>query len=710
MPLNPAFDQSTTRRLPCAFGYVLGQGDLAQQTVAVDGTQYGIYILGEGPWDGPEILPNVGALGATVYHLSGTPPDATIPYGGVAQALGTSGFVHFHSGEYTTKGALIGTEPTSIGPDQGLDSWWSQFPTVSPPLALSGIAYAIWAYPAAQGFTAGVWTAPSLSGMAIWRSSRCRIFDAYGNVTGYQFTCNPAWHKVEAILRYKIKPQQPSVAGLTAAEKSCFNWESIVELAARNDYLLPNGNPRFVGNYIFAADSTLAQMMELMMRVDRSYHRVQNGQIYLIGNDSRSSVFLCSANHLVPGSRFERNKKDIAKAPNVFIPAYRDLEIPAVVNVTSVALTNGAPPPNPGGLPGTTATFAVDAPSPFLNITPFVYGGSSQPTMNGTYTVKLAGSSTADAIVAGSGQVPFPSITSATGGYIGTDDSRFASRAPTTVQHRSAQRSKPAQVPGLATQPNIVPVRYDCGNSTYDQTNRLMKFERDNTLGTDIGPGWVAPISGSITCLLESVDASQNALVDCGAHDVITLDSWVFPEGPGEYEIQEIEVEGPSSEDVGQITLQLRQYNPNAPTDVSDPPGDSYKTVSSPNLRLYGFTAPHNPRYVLQGTPVGTLVGGNITISMPDLLIHNLGQPTPTAYPAAVWTGIPPGSAVILYVNDPSGIGTSPTFQVVAGTTPFNNPPAGLILAFMGTFTGAFGGGSGPVSLVYSPLFQPFTP
>lgn len=101
--------------------------------------------------------------------------------------------------------------------------------------------------------------------------------------------------------------------------------------------------------------------------------------------------------------------------------------------------------------------------------------------------------------------------TSTSGGYLGTNAARFSHYAPVNVQHRSHQKIRPAQAPGLAVQPSVVPVFYDCGNSTFDQTNRLMKFERDFQLGTDIGPGWTAPVTGTVTAFLEAVDVMENA-------------------------------------------------------------------------------------------------------------------------------------------------------------------------------------------------------
>lgn len=700
--LNPAFDSGTSRKLPFAVGYVYGQGDPVFTIVASDGSQLTWNILGEGEWDGPALANNFAAAAGT--SVPALPAHLVRKYvndvrGADAWLGDLIGIMHFHSGAYSRKGSVTDGQ-ISQGPDQGYDSWWPDLPLFTPPQSLSGMAYAVWRAPLPHFFPGFFMSfgQMTVSGAAVWRSTRCRIFDTYGNVIAYQFTCNPAWHKVEAILRFKIRPQQPGLAGLTAAEKACFNWPSIVELAARNDYILPNGSPRFIGNHIWAADATLTSILEAMLRDDRSFIREQNGQIYMIGNDSRVSVFQCSANHVVPGS-VKLQKKDISKAPNVFVPAYRDVGIPAVSEVVSVI--------QEGGTFGQPLNFTLTSPNPFLAFGVFTYGGSSAPSLDGDYNVgNYSGSGPTNMAPSWFPTGIFPGG-SVTGGFLGSNDARFSQRAPRTVQHRSAQRMTRQQAPGLTVVPSIRPVRYDCGNSTYDQTNRLMKFERDSSLGTDTGAGWTAPITGTLTCYLEAVDANGKPLLAAGVHDVITLDDWVYPEKPGDYEIMEIpEILAPAGDSLGAITLLLRQYNPAAATDVSDPPGDSYQNVPNDGLELTGFAALVNPAWVMQATPEATVaLDTTLTITMPDLFVQVMGQPVPTAYPTASWAEITPGTPVLLYVTDASGIGTSPTFTVVAGTTPLASPAAGEMLLFAGTFVMSVGGGSGPAPAVYSPTW-----
>lgn len=717
MALNQQFASQNSRKLPLAFGYVFCSGDNDLNTTAQDGSLYARFLLGEGEWDGPESL-NTFPLAATQNnsispsnnHIWSNPlhnGDVLNPTNPASAKTSYTTYMHFHSGAYTPIGMAIPTpDPVtgliapntsqSYGPDQGYDIWYQNFPTVMAPQSLSGIAYAIWGapspaeayqtwlnWPPPQGaqsygsYLSSIYQQPTITGMAVWRALRCRIFDGNGNVIAYQFTCNPAWHKVEAILRRKIKPQQPGVAGLTDAEKACFNWDSICTLAARNDYILPNGAPRFVGNYLFASDTTLAQIMETMCRVDRSFQRIDDGKITLQGDDARASVFVASAKHLVPGS-LKLDKKDVSKAPNQFVPTYRDLEIPAVAQVQSGVSYGAFYIGSKGWVLGYRAITST-TPSPFETGSYFRLGGCSDPSWDGCYATyvpdesgdpypkRSASPNTTYAQMSTAAGTPIGVIT---GGYLGSDDARFSQRAPTGVQHRSAQKMVPRQAPGLTVQPKIIRVNYDCGNSTFDQTNRLMKFERDRSLGTDIGAGWMAPIAGTVSLWYECVDANGALLPQqAKSHNVITLDDWLFPEGPGDYEIMEIQIREASGDTPKMFDLTLHAYNRNAYTDVSDPPGSYYMSVPNSSLTLTGFTPVANAAFVLNATLAVTDDGDGVDIAIPDLLIWIMGKVAPTAYPAFDVLGVPVNTPVCLYVDDPAGDGVNATYGWLAGTS-----------------------------------------
>lgn len=686
MALNPAFASPSTRPLPLAFGYVLGIGDEVfsivspPSTTLPQGVQQALYLLGEGEWDdwvyfAPQAQSHLGngwvgdGIPAGQYH-AGEP------------------YLNFHGGRYTIKGA--GNQLVSKGPDQQYDVQFAYFPSPTPPQSFSGIAYALAHMPMDITFKFGVGTPFPLASMGVWRSLRCRFFDDQGNVTGYGFTTNPAWHFVEAILRRKIKPQQPGLAGLTNAERACFNWPSITETAARNAFILPNGRPRFMGNYVFAAETTLTNVLETILRVSRSYQRVQNGQIYLIGDDPRPSTFLLGANHVVPGT-MKLTKKDVSKSGNIFIPSYRDVDIPAVCQV----LTAQVQTVSFNGVPVLQMLFTLNSLSPFQANDFATLGAAEDASFDGTYRVlaPLVANGNDAHIVDTPNQVrcSLPQtggpVGQTTGGFLGTKDARFSQRAPTNVQHRSHQKMVAIQAPGLSNQPRVTEVRYDCGNSTFDQTNRLMKFERDRSLGTDIGAGWKAPIGGVLTARLEAIDANGKALIDQQNHDVITLDDWVYPENPGDYEILSRQIVPANEQQDGQIVLEVVQYNRNAYTDVSDDPGQSYATVPDGGDLVYGDFPLQTPAWVLQATPKGTLdsVSGLLTIKTPDLSVQWVGQVAPTLYPAAQWTGLTPGNSYVLYLDDPAMSGAA-TYGVQAGSLPLTNDPPGRVVVLYGVF------------------------
>jgi hypothetical protein len=536
-------------------------------------------------------------------------------------------------------------------------------------------------YTTTQGAGGNVRTLTSfpLSPMAVWRTTRCRIFDANGNVTGYGFTTNPAWHFVEAILRYKIKPQQPALAGLTNAEKACFDWGSITATAARNDFLLPNGRPRFAGSYIFASDATLTNILETILRVSRSYQRVSNGQIQLIGDDPRASIFTMGANNYIPGT-IKLAKKNVAKSGNVFVPRYRDVDVPAVSEVlTAQNLIASLTGPVPYTL------FTLKTLSPFVGGDLLCYGGATDPSFNGVYHV-VPPFTNVNGVTDQPNQVRCTgpaagsanSLSQTTGGYVGTNNARFSERAPTNVVHRSHQKMVALQAPGLAAQPRVTPVEYDCGNITFDQANRLMKFERDSSLGPDTGASWTAPITGTISGWLEAIDVNGKALIDVQAHDIITLDDWVTSEFPGDYVVTDRTVTPPYDGNLGQIELSIKQYYPTAYTDISDSPGDAYATVPSTDMPFGTFPV-FNAAWVLEETPSVTTNPGSqlLTVKIPDLSIQIMGQPTPTLYPTSSWSGLTPGAPYVLYVDDPAGNGVGATFGFQPGTLPLVNNPAG---------------------------------
>ncbi len=257
----------------------------------------------------------------------------------------------------------------SLGPDQGSENWLQYFPSVTPALCFSGMAYYF-----VRRLNTAISTNGAMNPVGIYKSTRCRTFDANGNVTGYGFTTNPTWQMIETLLRFQFKCQQPGLAGLTAAERACFDWPAVVAHAQRNSFVLPNGSPRFTGNFAFAANSKLANMMETQLRNCRSFKRERGGVISFVGDDTRNPAFTLSQRNVVPGT-LKIDKKDLSIAPDVYVPQFRDLEIPAVAQVATAAAGGGA-----GG-----TTFTTVGAQPFFSSDVLAYSGSANDALFAGY-------------------------------------------------------------------------------------------------------------------------------------------------------------------------------------------------------------------------------------------------------------------------------------------------------------------------------------
>ncbi len=696
MPLNPAFEQQSTRALPFCVGYVLVQGDEVNSifgltalspAVAASAPSGGAnqlpaqveqFMLADGEWDGcvmfttgAQTLLDTDTLAGGVPIYKANQFSSPLEFPSIANR---PIYFHFHGGSYSTVGMpnnLIGS-----GPDQSTDNFLNYFPTVTPALSWSNRAYYFVRSPAT---TSG--NAPNITPVGVYRTTRCRIFDNAGNVIGYGFTTNPTWQMIETLLRFQIKPQQPALAGLTNAERACFDWPAMVAHAARNAFILPNGSPRFSGHFAFASDATLGSMMESQLRNCASYRRVRGSQIAFCGEETRASVFTFSLNNMVPGS-LKLPKKDLTNAPNVYIPQYRDLGIPAISQVASVT-TN---PPTSGEI-YYSSTFTTVSPQPFGPGNYFVYGGGSDDAdFAGTY---LAGGATVtinEVIYQVVDPIPtqLPAAggpqkaATATGGYLGTQQSRFAKRAPEVVQHRALQKYAGQIAPGIPPTSKQIKVFYDIGNNTFDQTNRVMQFLMTRDLGPD-GPNWSAPLKGSIAGYLESVDVNGNALLEVEPGDIITLDSTAAPSFAGLYEVVDpVKTYAPLQSQKGEDVrreLAIQSYYPNALSDVSAAPGSSFITVPGTGLPMGDILPAQTPFWLLQATPEGSFDGSTCTITVPDITIQWMGQTTPTTYPAVSLSGIPVGSVLTLYLVI-TNQATTPTL-LLDTTSPIPGFPAG---------------------------------
>jgi hypothetical protein len=200
--------------------------------------------------------------------------------------------------------------------------------------------------------------------------------------------------------------------------------------------------------------------METQLRNCRSYKRVRGGQISFIGDDSRTSVFTVSQRNMVGGS-LKMQKKDLSTSPNVYVPQYRDLGIPAVAEVSSVTTAGSS-----SSSSHFYCVFDTVGQQPFFSSDSFTYsGGTDDADFAGDYQV-IAYATVLDGVDTISAPPIYNSFNttwgpqksaSATGGYLGTQQSRFSQRAPTVVQHRSHQKSMGQIAPGITPVPRAFP-------------------------------------------------------------------------------------------------------------------------------------------------------------------------------------------------------------------------------------------------------------
>jgi hypothetical protein len=502
-----------------------------------------------------------------------------------------------------------------------------------------------------------------------------------------------------------------------------FDWPAIVAFAARCSAVQADGNPLFAGNFAFASDASLDAMMETQLRNCCAFRRRRGGKISFVGEESKTSVFTFSQTNMVDGA-LNLNKKDLRNAPNVYVPQFRDLNLPAIVEVESCVTTGGAIP---------TSLFTTVGNQPFDPTDLAVYGGSSNDAVfaglyggNGETPVDLNGV-VQDVISAIPNQ--FPAVGgpvaggTATGGYLGNYATYFKQRAPEVVQHRAHQKAVAQVGPGITPIARQNKVFYDLGNNTFNQTNRTMQFMMARDLGTD-GPAWMAPFVGTVAGWLEAIDANGDALCEVEPGDLITLDSTAsFEFGVGSafnpsglYEVVDpLDTEYPSGSAAkpAKRTLSLQTYNPNANpvTIVPASPGASFASIPGYCLSLADVMPTNTPFWLLQCTPQAAYSGSTLTITVPDCTIQWLGQTAPTVYPSFSLSGIPVSELLTVYLVV-TNMATTPTL-LLDTSSPFPGYPAsptieqlqepptplpyGHVILFFGEFTpaGTFGGGSG---------------
>jgi|ERR1039458_6271144 hypothetical protein len=397
-----------------------------------DGPQIGVWLLGEGEWDGFVSLYNqIAPLQpfATNYNRA---DGSYFPHGPAPPTI------HFHAGCDTPVGSPV--TPGSTGPDQLCDAFFSELPGGIVPLCYSRMAY-----------YALKWTPPfyqagdTLNPIGNWRSMKCRIFDDTGAQTDYKFTTNPAWHWVDAWLRRAILPNSEYYIDITAGiqaipddAKDKFDWGSVVEFANDCDYVLANGRKRFEGSYAFAGQATLTAILEQILTCSRGYQQESAGKLFVAMDKPRASVFTLTSKHLIPGT-FSVDDKTVHQGANDYNASFLDTDIPAISDVSTISNAAGGYV-GPGG-PGDLGTIVTVEKNPVaLNDWIFI-GGNDNPLLNTIWLV--SGSDVGvDPIIDDYTFTARPLADvgdqTGSGGVLGYPQARFSKRAPHILHNRHA--------------------------------------------------------------------------------------------------------------------------------------------------------------------------------------------------------------------------------------------------------------------------------
>jgi len=660
--------ETTGTPIPLAYGYVWATGKRAEYYMLqntgssyLDYTRVGIWLLGHGEWDGPselwinDLLTLEGTVTPTTFGPSTTAPPGFSGQQWVGALDGGPALVfNFHSGTDATIGA--GLTPSSSGPDQGVDVLFAQFPPAIQPLAYNRIAYyAIMRKQPIKNQTNDHRNDPSqwtdINPIGLWRALRCRLFDADGNMTGYAFTTNPAWHFVDVLLRRKLMPeynitQSHGATDLTQAVRARFDWPSIYASAQYFDEILANGRRRFQGSYAFSSQTSLQAALEQILLCCRSFMSEYAGKIALKCDMPRSSVFTFSRQHILPGS-FEAGDQTLHTAANRYIATFRDLLVPQCAAIQSITCTgNGRPvvtttEPHPLmagdriAIGGTDTLY--DGEWVVYSVPPVINPGTPSETDPTTFVVDSKGAN-------------YPTSVGA-GGGVGLLYSRFALRSP-EFWHKQNMLARGAVGLNIARIRNKVKQEFDYATSTYDQASRISRYERDRTLGLDVSP-YVTPPFMKLRTSLFAMDGSGNLACAIQPGDHITVDDTVSVPYAGEYEVLDpLVVYPPTSQaasndgslvltpaqESGEIEFSLGPYNEAVMYDDSDDQQAGWLSVP-------GSDPGNDSNY----TGID-LASGNFVFFSGQLPTGNQFQLPSTGYPAGnmlAWAS--PASAVINY-------------------------------------------------------------
>lgn len=538
--------------IPLSYGYAWATGKRhayyqIQDTYNhdLDYTRAGIWLLGHGEWDGPEAL----FINDKLAWRGNTAIDATWLGWDWIKALDYPKqdiVFHYHSGVDATIGA--GLTPVSTGGDQGVDKLWSVFPPAIQPFAFSRIAYyALMRKQPIENQTNDHADDPSqwtdINPIGVWRALKCRLFNASGVMTGYAFTTNPVWHWVDVRLRRKLFVEYNISAAtgpddLSAAVRACFDWNKIFTSAQYCDEILANGRRRFQHSNSFTSKSTLQAIESAIAQTCRGYFSTYGGKYALNIDMPRPSVFMFSRNNVLPGS-FNADEQQSHTAANRYIGQFRDLLVPKAATIASIVnVSNGNPilttvEPHPFAaedfvaIGGTDSIY--DGEWQVDSVPDIINPGTPEEIDPSTLTLRRKGSNYPDSI--------------GSGGAIGLLYARFANRTP-LFRHKANELARGAIAVGVSRQRNAQKTTIEMGVASYDQTNRITRYERDRRLGSDptgtngkLTAAYVLPKFVKLSTALFADDVHGNLACAIEPGDRVTIDQTASVPYAGEYEV-----------------------------------------------------------------------------------------------------------------------------------------------------------------------------
>jgi hypothetical protein len=663
-----------------AYGYNRVHGNNILLYEQSNKNRIAFFILGEGEWDGIEHL----WINSKLVNQ------------------GDSSLVHFHPGIDGVLGA--GLSPTSIGGDQGVDSFFANLPANYQRLTFSRKAYIALNVPPDPG-------APSanLEVVGDYRCMKVRIFDVNGNQIGYQFSTNGAWQILDLLLRVMIRPEwspvEAAAAGgdLTADEKARIDFPSLLDSAAWCDFLLSSGSKRFASSIGFPRTTKLQQALAQMQTISQLFVVESNGRIYIRPDKPRNSSFILTKDHVLPGT-IKFDKVDLHGVQTRVNANFNDL-LPMVQAQIDTSGNSGIV--RASGV----VTVKTIGSHPFLqgdNV--HIFGHTTDTTLNNIFLLTSVPDDHHFVFSQGGADETVG------GGNCGTPESRFVQRS-TLADHEKFQKAIGQR--GLRLTPAFrrLPISIDFGNCTKDQVDRVLFFIKTRNLGLEVDP-YHAPWTGKITAFYDAVDAQLRSLAEQIVGDIITVDASVSEKFQGDYEIVQRTSNFPalsgsgqssnagagsggSSVDVATIDLKLLQYIPGAWTDTVNDNSSVRSSIMRGGLKpiasvdsngvqrlagtfknnpvnCFGIFTAGNP-LAQSGTTTTINVSSNVKQFGDGQVSYNSGSVNPGSY--GTWD---------VYADDPTFAGGTVTYQATNGN---HTLTAANGRVYFGTITTLSGGG-----------------